>query len=208
MTVIATDSMNQAPSVMIMRHRGLYSMSSPALIGSLFMATLLALVTPRQQRGPHIDAASLLPSSGRLIPAPMQEVSAYLKVRDAGNAIWPNNGDVPVIAFGWGGDRPLPNRLRADSLNPIFAKPLRSPTLNFQKRDDIFSPILRRLAGQDETIPMMSFTINTWRGGPITYNMYDVKVISMRDVGQVIEENPVTQEVVLAFSRIEQEPNP
>ena len=184
-------------------------MSSPAFIGSLFMAALIALVTPRQQGDLQIGAVALGSPGNAIASAsrPMQEVSAYLKVYDAGNAIWPNDGSIPVIAFGWGGDRPLPNRLRADSLNPIFARPLKSPTLNFQKWNDIFSPILQRLAGQDETISMMSFTINGWRNGPITYNLYDVKVISMRDVGQVLGENPVTQEVVLAFGRIEQAVN-
>lgn len=191
-----------------MQHKGLYSLSSPAFMGSLFMAALVAIVTPRGGSTTHGTEATAMTEAGIgaiHLPAFMQEnYYAFLKIDIGGNESWPNDGTIPVIAYGWGGDRPLPARQRADSLNPIFAKSLKSPTLNFQKRDDIFSPILERMAGGDQTLPLVRFTVTPFQGDAITFNLYDVKIISMRDVGYVINENPTTQEVVLAFSRIEQ----
>ncbi|MEP7217387.1 MAG: hypothetical protein ABI876_00640 [Bacteroidota bacterium] len=193
------------------RHTGLYSLSSPALLGALIVATLIGI------GGLRSSLLAVKPSPARhaaateermVVPvslANFQESVAYLNVQgDAANALWPNNGAVPVIAYGWGGDRPQSVRQMADSGNPVVFNPTETPpALIIQRRDDIFTPIFRRLVDQRETIPFATFTVNRLHGGKITYNLTNVAFLSMRDVGFVLDENPTTMEILVAFSGIE-----
>ncbi|MEO5929137.1 MAG: hypothetical protein ABIR47_04325 [Candidatus Kapaibacterium sp.] len=193
------------------RHTGLYSLSSPALLGALIVATLIGIgglrsssLTAKTSSARHAAVAG----ERMVVPvslANFQESVAYLNVQgDAANALWPNNGAVPVIAYGWGGDRPQSVRQMADSGNPVVFNPTETPpALIIQRRDDIFTPIFRRLVDQRETIPFATFTVNRLHGGKITYNLTNVAFLSMRDVGFVLDENPTTMEIVVAFSGIE-----
>ncbi|MDB5033301.1 MAG: hypothetical protein JWQ98_542 [Chlorobi bacterium] len=194
------------------RHTGLYSMSSPALLGALIVATLIGIGGLRSSsltaETSPIHHAATATREATIIPvslANFQESVAYLNVQgDAANALWPNNGAVPVIAYGWGGDRPQSVRQMADSGNPAVFNPTETPpALIIQRRDDIFTPIFRRLVDQRETIPFATFTVNRLHGGKITYNLTNVIFLSMRDVGFVLDENPTTMEIVVAFSGIE-----
>ena len=48
----------------------------------------------------------------------------------------------------------------------------------------------------------MMFTISSPDRTPQTYVLYDVRVASMRDVGQIITDSPDTEEIVFAFNRM------
>ncbi|HVZ41343.1 MAG TPA: hypothetical protein VHI13_18835 [Candidatus Kapabacteria bacterium] len=137
------------------------------------------------------------------MPIPQRTV-AQLKVDPGEGAVaWPNGGVMPILTYGWGGDRPFPSDIALDSsiVPPIGIT--RPPILIVQRRSDIFSPILQNFLDQNQTIRAMTITVKSIAGDPQNYTMWNVKVIGIRDVGKVIEENPVTQEIVFVFERLE-----
>lgn len=134
-----------------------------------------------------------------------QNPSAYVKLNgNPMNETWPNDGTINVLAFGWSGERPQPVRVLADS-NALYWMPGGTPSLNVQMSADLFSELLRDAVEQQITLPAVTFTVNTIRHGAVTYTLYDVRLISIRDIGKVFDESPTTEELVLSFRQIEQD---
>jgi hypothetical protein len=132
-----------------------------------------------------------------------QDYSARLTIQsDAGNLNWPNGGDMPVVAFGWGNQRPFPLQIAVDSAAAPFFKQGTTTALTVQKRKDIFSPLLQELFTQHQGIESMMFTISSPGRTPQTYVLYDVRIASMRSVGQIVTDSPDTEEIVFAFNRM------
>jgi hypothetical protein len=140
------------------------------------------------------------------IPHPLKAQAAYtafLKIHgDPGNQVWPAEANLPVIAFGWRGERPQPVRIAVDSGFAPFAEPGGLTTLTIQKRQDVFSPLLQAMVEQSTKIPSAEFTVYAPGGKSLVYTLFDVRVASMRDVGAVLAENPTTEELVLTFGRM------
>jgi hypothetical protein len=144
-------------------------------------------------------------STGSLASAAMywQDYSAWLTIQsDAGNLNWPNGGDMQVVAFGWGEQRPFPLQIAVDSAAVPFFKPGATTALTIQKRKDVFSPLLQELFTQHQSIESLMFTISSPSRTPQTYVLYDVRVASMRDVGMIVTDSPDTEEIVFAFNRM------
>jgi hypothetical protein len=137
------------------------------------------------------------------VAARMQRATAQLKVTpNSGSVAWPNNGVMTVLTYGWGGDRPLPPAMALDSsIIPQLAAP-RPPILIVQRRNDNFSPVLQNLLDQSQMIQAMTITIEPIAHETMAYTMWNVRVLGIRNVGQVIEENPVTEEIVFIFDRL------
>jgi hypothetical protein len=132
-----------------------------------------------------------------------QDYSARLTIQsNAGNLNWPNGGDMQVVAFGWGDQRPFPLQIAVDSAATPFFKPGTTTALTIQKRKDVFSPLLQELFTQHQTIESLMFTISSPGRTPQTYVLYEVRIASMRDVGMVITDSPDTEEIVFAFNRM------
>jgi hypothetical protein len=138
------------------------------------------------------------------LSAPLpQEATARLKIiPTTASMSWPNNGVMPVLTYGWGGDRPLPPIMALDSsIVPQLAAP-RPPILIVQRRKDNFSPLLQEMFDQNVTMRAMTITIEPIARETMAYTMWNVRVLGIRDVGQVIQENPVTEEIVFIFDRL------
>jgi len=132
--------------------------------------------------------------------------NAYLTVEGTpGNEIWPNNGQMRIYAFGWGGDRPLAVPQVADTVGDPLIIPDGTPTLNVQKQIDLFSPLLQDLFEQKTPIPMMIFTIERQTAEATTYNLFDVQVASIRAVGPQGGTIPASEEIIFVFTRFERE---
>jgi type VI protein secretion system component Hcp len=164
---------------------------------------LMAMILPVASSAQGYRAVASPMETGSHVAAAFQEYSAYVTLQgDPGGEVWPNNGQVPVIAYGWRGERPQPVRIATDSGFAPFRSPGSLTTLTIQKRNDIFSPLLQRMFEQSTTIPSATFTINPAGRPSIVYTLYDVRVASIRDVGSVIAENPTTEELVIVFSQM------
>ena len=132
-----------------------------------------------------------------------QQATAQIKVMTSSGAYsWPNDGVMPILTYGWGGDRPLPPIMAIDSsIIPQLGSP-RPPVLIIQRRRDIFSPLLQNLLDQEQTVRAMTIVVAPISRETMSYTMWNARVIGIRDVGRVIEENPVTEEIVIVFERI------
>jgi hypothetical protein len=137
------------------------------------------------------------------VPAAMQEATAQLKMfPSSAISSWPNDGVLPLLTYGWGGDRPLPPIMALDSSIIPQVGSQRPPILIVQRRSDNFSPILQSMSEQEQAVRAMTITIAPFVGETVSYTMWNVRVVGIRDVGRVIEENPVTQEIVFVFERL------
>ncbi len=119
-----------------------------------------------------------------------------------GGLSFPESGQMRVLAYSWGGSRPRIVPQEADSLGTIIELPGGTPTLNIQKREDNASPLLAQLFEQQIPIDLLTFIVDPETAPATTYNLYDVRIASMRTVGP--QTSPLTEELVLVFSRIEQ----
>lgn len=133
----------------------------------------------------------------------MQDATGYLEVEQSpGHQFWPNAGTMPILTFGWGGDRPLPVHMAVDSTRSPLTTPGRPPVLIVQRRNDIFSPLFDDILQQNEPIPRLVFTIDRINGSALVYTLFNARVIGIRNVGKVIAENPSTEEIVFVFERM------
>lgn len=135
---------------------------------------------------------------------PFQRATAQLKIDPTSATFnWPNDGVMQILTYGWGGDRPLPVAMAIDS-SRVFRSDEggRPPILIVQRRQDIFSPLLQELVDQKATAPTMVLTIEPVARASMSYTMRNVRVVGIRNVGSVIEENPVTQEIVFTFDSV------
>jgi hypothetical protein len=175
----------------------IYGMNIPLLA----IATLAAILPVAREHGVNEQFEQHVVKSAAV--APMQEATAQLKVIPSSGAFsWPNNGVMPILTYGWGGDRPLPPIMAIDSsIIPQLGSP-RPPILIVQRRHDIFSSLLRNLLDQEQTMRAMTIVVAPVTGESMSYTMWNARVIGIRDVGKVIEENPVTEEIVIVFERL------
>ncbi|MBS1914039.1 MAG: hypothetical protein JST22_18775 [Bacteroidetes bacterium] len=165
--------------------------------------SVVAVHNERAARAANRAVTQVIHRSAIFVPAPQRAV-AQLKVNPGEGAVaWPNSGVIPILTYGWGGDRPFPSDIALDSsiVPPIGIS--RPPILIVQRRSDIFTPILQNCLDQNQTIRAMTITVKPVAGDPQNYTMWNVKVIGIRDIGKVVEENPVTQEIVFVFERLE-----
>lgn len=131
---------------------------------------------------------------------------SYLTLQTvAGVDAWPNNGQMRVYSFAWGGARPQPAPLAADTVGQPLELPGGTPTLNIQKRIDSFSPILQTLFEQQSEIEHMTFTIDPQTDALTTFNLHNVRVAMVRPVGPQDGSIPPSEEIVLVFGRITRE---
>jgi hypothetical protein len=160
------------------------------VVGELLVCGWLNTKSATSHASPGVDAS-------------WQDYSARLTIQsNAGNLNWPNGGDMAVVAFGWGEQRPFPLQIAVDSAAAPFFKPGTTTALTIQKRKDVFSPLLQELFNQHQSIESLMFTISSPGRTPQTYVLYDVRIASMRDVGQIVTDSPDTEELVFAFNRM------
>jgi hypothetical protein len=132
-----------------------------------------------------------------------QDNAAILSLDEgAGNIFWPNGGDIPVIAFGWGSQRPLPIRTAVDSGYVPFFREGETTILTIQKRKDVFSDFLQQAFDEQMEIESATFTLDGITGEPSTYTLFDLRIVGVRDVGGFVAETRPTEEVVIAFTRM------
>lgn len=174
----------------------LYNMLFPLL--AVTWAAAFAPALPR-----HHAIGSAVKGAG-CVASIWQQATVQLKISPgAGMVSWPNNGVMPILTYAWGGDRPLPPIIAIDSSIVPRVGAARPPVLIVQRRKDVFSPLLKNLLDQNQNIPAIAITIKPATRKALSYLMWNAKVIGIRNVGQVIEENPVTEEIVLVFERLE-----
>lgn len=131
---------------------------------------------------------------------------SYLTLQSvAGVDAWPNNGQMRIYSFAWGGGRPQPAPLAADTVGQPLEIPGGTPTLNIQKRIDSFSPILQTLFEQQSQIEHITFTIDPQTDARTTFNLHDVRVAMVRPVGPQDGVIPPSEEIILVFGRITRE---
>lgn len=180
----------------------LYSMVIPMVVAVTFAGTLAPdedyLSDNPPDMRPHAGLAAYYAAT-----AIMQDATGYLEVEQSpGHQYWPNSGAMPILTFGWGGDRPLPVRMALDSTRSPLTTPGRPPVLIVQRRNDVFSPLFDDILQQNEPIPRLVFTIDRIHGSALVYTLFNARVIGVRNVGKVIEENPSTEEIVFVFERM------
>jgi|GEM_PF-2328144 len=131
---------------------------------------------------------------------------AYMTVQGSpGGQVWPNNGEMRIYAFSWGGERPLAVPQIADTVGDPIVLPGGIPALNVQKRVDEFSPLFQELFTQKIDIDAMTFTVERETAEATTYHLFDVQVAAVRPVGPQNSTIPASEEIVLVFGRITRE---